>query len=163
MNVHLSSASPFREGRGCPMNPIPLMIFSDTPSAPSGLARICRDLATRIATHCSDVFKVATIGYGGPTSRHLPFHQYSWTYNDEWIIHDLPEVWKDFAGNEWGIFLSIQDPSRMIWFARPEACTDRHVRQFLSTPPFEKWGYFPIDATGPNNRLNFILKECLLG
>lgn len=145
------------------MNPIPLLIFSDTPSAPTGLARICRDLATRIATHMSDVFRVATIGYGGSTSRSLPFYQYSWTFNEEFLIHDLPDVWADFAGKQRGIFLSIQDPSRMIWFARPEACTDVRVKNFLNNPPFEKWGYFPIDATGPNNRLNNVLKECFLG
>jgi len=142
---------------------IPLLIFSDAPSAPSGLARIARDLATRIAVRMPDVFQVATVGYGGSGSSRLPFPQYSWTLNDDWIIHDLPEIWRDFAGDRKGIFLSIQDPSRMVWFARPEACSDERVRQFLAKPPFRKWGYFPIDAHGPNGKLSFVLKECLLG
>ena len=28
---------------------------------------------------------------------------------------------------------------------------------------FKKWGYFPIDASGPNGRLSYALKECLKG
>jgi len=37
------------------------------------------------------------------------------------------------------------------------------VRSFLETKPFKKWGYFPIDATGPQDRLSCMLKECLIG
>jgi len=141
---------------------IPLLIFSDTPSAPTGLARICRELATRIATHLPE-FEVATIGYGGPTSKHFPFHQYSWTHNDEWIIRDLPEVWKDFAGDRKGILFTIQDPSRMLWLARPQTCEDPRIRQFFQDPPFEKWGYLPLDAVGPNGKYTLLIRECLMG
>ena len=142
---------------------VPILLFSDTPSAPSGLARICRDLATRISTNLPDVYEVATIGYGGPTSRSLPYHQYSWTFNDEWIIRDLPDVWRDFAGDRKGIMLTIQDPSRVTWLARPETCEDPRIRQYLQTRPFKLWGYFPIDATGPRGKLSVMLRECLMG
>jgi glycosyltransferase involved in cell wall biosynthesis len=142
---------------------VPILIFSDAVAGPSGLARIARDIATRLAERLSDVATVATIGYGAAGSSRLPFTQYSWSYNDEWIIHDLPEVWEDFAGDQKGIFLSIQDPSRMLWFARPETCSDKNVAQFLVSPPFKKWGYFPIDASGPNGKLSYALKECLKG
>jgi hypothetical protein len=94
--------------------PLPLLIFSDSVSASSGLARITRDLAVRVATHLPDVFKVATIGYGAAGSTKLPFPQYNWQMNDDWVIHDLPEIWEDFAGNEQGVMMTIQDPSRMI-------------------------------------------------
>lgn len=143
--------------------PIPLLIYSDAVSAPTGLARITRDLATRIHANLSDVFKVATIGYGGSGSSKFGFTQYHWTQNNEWIIRDLPEIWEDFAGAQRGIFLSIYDPHRMLWLARPETCSDQRIRRFLEKPPFERWGYFPIDATGPNNKLSVMLKECLLG
>lgn len=142
--------------------PIPLLIFSDSASASSGLARITRDLATRIAAHLPE-FKVGTIGYGASGSTKLPWQQYHWAYNDQWIIHDLPEVWEDFAGNEKGIFLSIQDASRMLWFANPNWCSDKRVADFLRHAPFKKWGYFPIDANGPNGRLSTILGEVMLG
>lgn len=143
---------------------IPLLIFSDAVAAQTGLARIARDLAIRIHEHLSDVYQVATIGYGAATSSRLPFHQYSWAHNSEWIIHDLPEVWYDFAGDRRGVFLSIQDPSRMLWLARPEAaCTNPTVVRFLKNRPFEKWGYFPIDAVGANGKLSCVLEACLRG
>src|ERR1035438_4160914 len=145
------------------MKPIPLLIFSDAISAPTGLALITRDLATRIHANLSDVFKVATVGYGASGSSKFGFTQYSWAQNNEWIIRDLPEMWEDFAGDQKGIFLSIYDPHRMLWLARPETCTYQRVRRFLEKPPFQKWGYFPIDATGPNNKLSLMLKECLMG
>lgn len=143
---------------------IPLLIFSDAVAAQTGLARIARDLALRIHEHLSDVYQVATIGYGGTNSRRLPFHQYGWNHNPDWIIHDLPEVWYDFAGERRGVFFSIQDPSRMLWLARPDvACTDDTVAKWLRKKPFEKWGYFPIDATGPNHKLSAPLRACILG
>lgn len=145
------------------MKAVPLLIFSDAVSAPTGLARITRDLASRIHAHLGDVFKCATVGYGGSGSSRFPWTQYSWTQNPEWIIHDLPEIWQDFAGDQRGIFLSIYDLHRMLWFSRPETCTDQRVRKFLEKAPFSRWGYFPIDATGPNNKLSVMLKECLLG
>lgn len=144
-------------------SPVPILIFSDAISAPTGLARITRDLAERIHQHLSGVFRVGTIGYGGSGSSRFEFPQYSWTHNNEWIIRDLPEIWKDFAGDQHGIFLSVYDPHRMLWLARPETCTDQRVHKFIEKAPFEKWGYFPIDATGPNNKLSCILRECLIG
>jgi glycosyltransferase involved in cell wall biosynthesis len=143
--------------------PIPLLLFSDAVSAPSGLARITRDLATRIHANLSDVFRLATIGYGGAGSSKFPWTQYGWTFNNEFIIHDLEEIWKDFAGDQCGIFMSVQDPSRMLWMAQPQTCTDKRVTRFLEKPRFEKWGYFPIDATGPNNKLSLMLGKCFLG
>lgn len=145
------------------MKQIPLMFFSDAPSASSGLARITRDLAVRVAQNLSDVFRVCTVGYGAGGSKSLPFFQYSWTFNEEFIIYDLPELWEDFAEGEPGIFFSIQDPSRMIWFSRPEACSDQNVANWLRQPQFEKWGYFPVDASGPHGKLSVMLRECLIG
>jgi len=72
-------------------------------------------------------------------------------------------VWKDFAGDQKGIFFSIYDPHRMLWLARPETCSAPPVQRFLEKAPFKRWGYFPIDATGPNDRLSLMLKECLMG
>lgn len=144
------------------MSQTPLLIFSDAVSAPSGLARITRDLASRIHANLPE-FRVATIGYGGSGSSRFPWTQYSWTFNREWIIYDLDQIWEDFAQGEQGIFLSIYDASRMLWFARPEMCTDARIRKFLESKPFEKWGYFPIDATGPNDRLTTLLRHCIEG
>jgi len=142
---------------------IPILIFSDAVSAPTGLGRITRDIASRLVLTMGDQFDVATIGYGGSTSVKFPWHQYSWPMTPDWIIHDLPEVWLDFAGQRKGIFMSVQDPGRMIWLARPETCEDEAVAKFLRRKPFKKWGYFPIDATGPNDKLSCMLAQCLFG
>ena len=100
--------------------PFPLLILSDAPSASSGLGRICRDLATRIHERMSDVCKVATLGYGGPGSCKLGFQQYTIEGMSDWVVPTLPEVWKDFAGEEKGAVLSIWDASRLAWYAQPE-------------------------------------------
>jgi glycosyltransferase involved in cell wall biosynthesis len=144
------------------MTPRPLLIISDAPTAGTGLSRITRDLAVRIATNLPDVFRVATLGYGGPYSSKLPFHQYAIEMRD-WVIFNLPEVWRDFAGNEKGILLTIWDPSRLLWLSRPENCADQRLRNFLLQKPFDLWGYLPIDATGPHNRLTAILRHTIEG
>ena len=143
--------------------PIPLLLISDAPTSGTGLGRITHDLAVRIAEHLPDVFRVATCGYGGLPSRLLPFPQYPWLSNSEWVIHELPEIWKDFAGNEKGVVMSIWDASRMLWFSRPENCPDDRLKRFLNSHPFQKWGYFPMDATGPHNRLTSILGHIIGG
>lgn len=145
------------------MERIPLLLFSDAVSSPTGLARITRELAIRIAANLGDVFELATVGHGGCGNYHLPFKQYSWTFSDDWIIRDLPDVWADFAGERKGIVLTVHDPSRMLWFSRPETCIDNRIRQYLEHAPFKKWGYFAIDASGPNGKLSGMLRECLLG
>ncbi len=138
---------------------VPILILSDAPTAGTGLGRITRDLATRIHAHLPE-FEVATLGYGGPQQRSLGFPQYHMEMRD-WVVHNLPEVWEDFAGQRKGAILSIWDGSRLLWFARPENCTDPALRKFLTNMPAERHGYFPMDATGPNNKLTAILKHTI--
>jgi glycosyltransferase involved in cell wall biosynthesis len=140
-----------------PNLPCPILIYSDAPSAPTGLGRICRDLATRIATHLPDHFRVATVGYGGAGSRSLSFQQYSWVRRDDNVIIELPEIWKDFAGTQKGILLSIVDASRLLWLADPRYCPNPVLAAFVKDAPFAKWLYAPIDATGPHNALTPVL------
>ena len=142
--------------------PTPLLILSDAPTAGSGLGRITKDLATRIHANLSDMYRVGTIGYGGPYSRALGFPQYSMDMKD-WVIGNLPEVWFDFAGEEKGIILTIWDASRMLWFSRPETCEDPRLRKFLQSGHLSRWGYFPIDATGVDDKLTLVLKHIIEG
>jgi len=143
----------------------PLLILSDSPSACSGLARICRDLATRIATHLSDIYEVATLGYGGFGDKSLPFQQYFIEGMQDWFIPTLPDVWNNFAVGRKGSIFSIWDASRLLWFTRPDLGTnpDKKMCKWLEHPPFKRWGYFPIDAMGPGGMLTVILGQCLLG
>lgn len=144
--------------------PVPLLLISDHPSASTGLARITRDLAVRIHEHMSDVFRVGVAGYGGPGSRKFGFAQYNLEGMSDWVLPTLPDIWEDFAGDERGILLVIWDLSRIGWLLRPEMnCENPVLRQFLQSKPFQIWTYLPIDASGPNDRLTFPLKESLKG
>lgn len=149
--------------------PVPLLIVSDAVSAPTGLGRIARDIALRVHINLSDVFKVATFGYGGPGSSKFPFLQYTATDQREFMLPELPDVWNDFAGTEKGVVLCIWDPSRMGWFASPEtsdalaAPTFHGLRQWLMKPPFKRWIYAPVDGAGPEDRLTFTIMKALHG
>lgn len=143
----------------------PILIISDGPSCPSGLGRICRDLATRIHEHMSDTFRVGVLGYGGPGSRKFGFAQYHIEgMKDDWVIPNLPEVCEDFFGSERGIVIFIWDASRVSWFSQPKIqCENARLRNFLMDSNFKRWIYVPVDSEGPNSRLTFPLKQALTG
>lgn len=144
--------------------PPPLLILSDAPTSGTGLGRITRDLATRIAQHMPDTFRVATAGYAGISSRHLPFHQYVMEGVRDFVCPTLPDIWRDWAGDEKGILMTVWDLSRMDWLMRPDMnCKIPALRDFLLSKPFQTWGYLPIDASCPHNRLSFPLAETLKG
>jgi glycosyltransferase involved in cell wall biosynthesis len=137
----------------------PLLILSDAVTSGTGLGRIARDLATRIHANLPE-FRVGSLGYGGPYSSRLGFPQYSIEMHD-WVVTNLPEVWEDFAAGERGILMTIWDASRLLWLSRPETCPDAPLREWLAKKPFDLWGYFPIDATGPHDRLTGVLKHTI--
>lgn len=140
------------------------MILSDAPTAGTGLGRASGDIAIRIAEKMPDVFRICTFGYGGVVSRHLPYHQYIMEGNKDWVSPTLPDVWRDWAGEEKGILLTIFDLSRLGWLLRPELqCENAILREFLLKKPFRTWTYLPIDADGPQGKLTYPLKENLKG
>ena len=132
----------------------PLLIISDSPSCTSGLGRITRELANRLHEHCSDVFRVGVLGYGGAGSRHLAYPQYQVSNLEDWVLSELPIVWDDFAGGEQGIIFTIWDASRLEWLVDPKACPDPKLARWLATADrFKRWMYLPLDATGVGGRL----------
>ena len=146
----------------------PLLIISDAISAPTGLARIARDLSTRVHEHLGDVYRVGTAGYGGAGSRKFPFPQYH-IEKDEWIILNLPDIVKDFAGSERCKVLFIWDLHRISWFSQPEQLGSEslakypELKNWLLKANIEKWCYVPLDSTGPNDRLSFPIALTALG
>lgn len=144
------------------MSPTPLLFLSDDPTSGTGLGRITRDLATRVHKYLPDKFRVGTCGYGGNFSQALGFPQYS-IKMENWHVFNLPEIWKDFAGDEHGILMPIWDCSRLLWLARPENEEDPRLRNFLQTKPFDIWTYSPMDAHGVDGKLTMILKHTLEG
>jgi glycosyltransferase involved in cell wall biosynthesis len=144
---------------------IPFMILSDSPASTTGLGKIARDLALRIHHNIPEL-EVGTCGLGKVTSSALPFRQYvlpGLTAN--MTPPNLPEIWNDFSGGRRGIFFTIWNPGWLPWLANPTACKniDAELRQFLEAKPFERWGYFPIDAYGPNGKLPLEIASIING
>lgn len=135
---------------------IPILFLGDAPTLPSGLGRIGRDLAT-LAGGLPE-FRVGFLGRGGITDARLPFVQYNYTpkVGCEWGSDILPEVWENFAAGDHGIIFTIWDATRLGWFGA-HATFDREapgysakLHRFIATghERFDRWGYFPVDATG---------------
>lgn len=145
------------------MMPTPILLLSDDPSQSSGLARITRDLATVLTGQME--WRVGTLGWMGVGSSRLPWSQYHLHDHEEGQF-SLPSVWDEFSQGERGIILTIWDLSRLQWLARPdlfESPAQEWLREARSRLKFRLWGYLPIDAVGPGNRLSAMLRETLLG
>lgn len=140
--------------------PIPLLILSDGVTSKTGLGRIAREIATKIAREMPE-FRVATIGEGGAGTIHLPFPSYHGRPVKDWVVPELPLAWHDFAGQERGILLVIWDASRMEWLIDPP--DDLIFADWLKNRPFDLWTYTPIDAEGPHGKLTKGLQEILAG
>jgi glycosyltransferase involved in cell wall biosynthesis len=151
------------------MSRIPIMFLSDSIDLSSGLARITRDLITRVHTHLGDKFRVAALGRGG-LGGDFPFPTWVIPHNtqgtkspSEWGAGVLPDVWKHFAGTDRGVVLTIWDIPRLLWLTRPEYMVDCPSKDFLLKPPFEIWSYIPVDGHTPNGTLGAMAKESLRG
>lgn len=146
------------------MNPTPLLIISDMPTAPTGLARIAGDLAERIHLRLADTFRVAVCGYGASTSRHIKYPLYPVQKAVDWTLPQLPEVWYDFAGQEYGIIFAIWNASWLDWLVRPDkVLPNSGLKDFLMEGGIKKWIYAPIDAEGPAGRLPDSQRQILQG
>ena len=146
----------------------PLLIISDAISAPTGLARIARDLSTRVHEHLGDVYRIGTAGTGGTGSRKFPFPQYNLAL-DGWVCLNLPEIIEDFAGKEHCKIMFIWDLHRLSWFSQPERLGQESLakyptlKQWLLKANIEKWAYVPLDSSGPNDRLSLPIAITALG
>ena len=148
-----------------PAKRIPILFLSDAVSSYSGLGRITREIATRFHKNLSDVYRLGTMGGGSPDSPEFPWPQYLVNTDDNWIIHNLPDVWRDFAGDEYGIVFSVYDISRLGWLVNPQMDeslqTNSILRNFLMRKPFQTWIYAPVDAEGPHERFTYALTKRL--
>ena len=140
-----------------------LLFLSDAVSATSGLGRITRDLALRVHQHLSDVYQVASVGYGGPGASAIPFKEYHIHSINNWLVPELPQIWADFVGDEEGILMAIWDLSRLSWLGIPGTCPIPHLRRWVETAKMKKWAYHAIDAEGPNGKLSHRIAETMKG
>jgi glycosyltransferase involved in cell wall biosynthesis len=139
----------------------PILFIGDAPDTDitGGLGRIGRDLAL-IASRMPE-FRVGYFGRGAIGTRQLPFQQYCFDAREQWGEKVLAEVIKDFAGSQDLITMTVWDASRLFWFARPEflPAAATTLSKALSSRQLKRWGYFPVDGTGPSNRLSTIGKS----
>ena len=145
------------------MKPKPLLFVSDSITANTGLARIARDLATRVHDHLGDVFRVGTAGYGGTGSRRFPWPDYHFNEVNNWLLPELPAIADDFAGGDELIVMYVWDASRLYWLGVPEMCPMPHLRMFAERKDVKKWIYGAIDAEGPNGKLPKLISDTYKG
>lgn len=144
----------------------PILFLSDAPELPTGLARIGRDLATLLSREPE--FRVGYLGLSGYGSRQLPFAQYHIRslvgHEGQWGETTIEFAWDDFSANEYGVVFTIWDATRLHWFAQPQYLPEpAPMRKFLMERHFQRWGYFPFDATGPGDRLSALSTDTLRG
>lgn len=137
----------------------PLLIMSDAPSGTSGLGRITRELCQRIQADpetCAR-YEVGTLGFGAGPSRSLPWKQYKIERIENWTVLDLPDCWREFAGDEPGVLMTIWNPAWLPWLAEPsvlpEAGAQGEVKRFIESGLVGRWGYFPVDAENAARKL----------
>lgn len=131
----------------------PIMLVSDSPGQSTGLARLCRDLATLLAT--MPEFRVAVLGrtpFTGINSRTYPWMSYPFPESGQWGEEYILPAWKDFAGEDPGVIMSLWDLSRMLWFGRPERMREDMAVFLGAGRNYMKWGYVPVDGTGPDEQ-----------
>ena len=133
-----------------------IVLFGDHPAANTGLARIHRDLATRL--HADGEFEVCSLGYGHCGSANLPWPQYQWTQRDDFLPLELRFISQDFCKGEPFILMTIGDVQRFLPLADPAfAHQDRGFGEWWKeqrqSGKAKLWGYFPIDAHGRHGRL----------
>jgi glycosyltransferase involved in cell wall biosynthesis len=119
------------------MNPIPFTIYSDGPRLPTGLARITRDLASRLWAEREALgIDLLQVGYDPLPGPAMPWPVFSIGNLDtegDWGASALDTAWMTYFGDRRGILLSVWDPGRAYPLL---ACKG----------PEQWWGYLPIDA-----------------
>lgn len=146
------------------MRKIPLMILGDAPDLPSGLARIGRDLASRLVT--MPELDVCYLGLGGVGTTLTPYRlmniQETGGYA-MWGQRSFGPAWRSFARDRRGILFSIWDPMRVAHIGQPKMFAPEDLQELFQSGQFQKWGYFPIDAHGPGLKFTTMVKDILSG
>ena len=140
-----------------------ILFLSDSVSTTSGLARITRDLATRVHEHLGDIYDVASLGYGGNGSAAIPFKEYHVHSVDNWLVPELPAIWNNWVGDDEGVLCAVWDMSRLYWLGIPQTCPNQQLRQWVEKMNAKKWAYHAIDAEGPNGKLSHRIAATMKG
>lgn len=140
----------------------PILVIGDNPALKGGLSRSGRDIAWLFSTLAQ--FRVAYLGRGMGQSSDLPFFVYDYPEAGQWGENYIEYAWKNFGRGEEGIILTTDDLSRRHWFTNPAGLPEELERFLGDQRHFQKWGYIPLDSTGPNGcTLPTAGHDCLLG
>jgi glycosyltransferase involved in cell wall biosynthesis len=74
----------------------------------------------------------------------------------------IKDAWNNFAGDDYGVIITLDDASRRHWFVNPVGLPD-DLQQFLGPArTFQRWMYLPVDSTGPNGQtLSTAGRDCV--
>lgn len=125
----------------------PFLLLGDHPALPTGLGRIARDVAHGVIGDVQagllpalDVVQVGWREEPGWEWAKWPVYQLT-SLPDDWGASVLQGLWAQRWGNTPGILMTIWDPIRCFEIARMRG-------------PWDRWGYFPIDAWNANGGLS---------
>jgi glycosyltransferase involved in cell wall biosynthesis len=146
---------------------VPILVYTDAPSHNTGLARICRDLCSRIHTDLGGLFRVATLGVFGRGSARYPWTQYSANGPDD-ALFNLRQITEDFFGQDRGVVFSITPPSWLFALALPQFMVKekpewKAYTTWMSERQFDIWSYLAIESHGPFNQYGPTTRAILRG
>jgi glycosyltransferase involved in cell wall biosynthesis len=136
------------------MTKTPLVLFSDGPHLPTGLARITRDLAARLWEDRDrlgvDLLQVGWDPKAGP-AMDWPTYQLSQLHSEgDWGAAELREVWGDYWGHAEGILFTVWDAARA--FSLLGLQDSRTL-----------WGYFPVDGVNVHGSIGGPARQAIGG
>jgi glycosyltransferase involved in cell wall biosynthesis len=155
---------------------IPLLVVGDSPTLPTGLARIARDVTELIRRDSLAgilPFRVAQLGlyYDG---RRCNWHVYPVKDEANWGSGDVVQAWEDWVGvdsaDQRGVIFSFWDPGRVpgiVWAINSPDKVKRGGYSPLQDwavaglPWPRLWGYFAVDACGIDGKLGGPVPEAL--
>src|SRR5216683_160038 len=116
------------------MNPIPFVLYSDGPRLPTGLARITRDLASRLWDERDALgIDLLQVGYDPLPGLATPWPLYAGAKLEtegDWGAGMVDAAWLNYFGNRQGILFSVWDAGRAYPLLQCKG-------------PEQRWGYFP--------------------
>lgn len=125
---------------------IPFVVYSDGPHHQTGLARITRDLVSRLWAEREALgIDLLQVGYDPLPGLAMdwPVHSFAsipMGEKDDWGADQVRAAWLNYFGQHTGVLFSVWDPGRAY--------------SLLGVPQAEQhWGYFPIDSTNVNDTL----------
>lgn len=136
-----------------PQSPTPLVLFSDGPRLPTGLARITRDLARHLWEERESLnLDLLQVGWNPKAGASVPWPTYDLGQlhsEGDWGAREVGECWREWYGHDQGVLLSVWDPSRAFSLLK------------LQSEERQLWGYFPLDGVNVHGTIGGPAREAI--